>query len=294
MEWSVLYRFVLRDFPGRYADAILGRQGSGSSCSWILDLELPGSNLLRQGSWLGLVFTGNQFCWLLTTLESFVAYRFYVLNTTTLKVIIADDHPLLLNGLEHCLSDAGYRIIAAVTNGIEALAAMAKHQPCLAVLDISMPGMNGLEAARQARARGLEARILLLSQYKNLSYIARAKSIPVDGYLLKENAVQDIVRALRTIEQGKSFFDGDLEIIYRLEVAPLLRKLENLSPAERRILLCIARGEDTKAIAEGVGISRRTVEKHRENIRRKLDLDLPDGQALNRWAGEQLDLLEWG
>lgn len=209
----------------------------------------------------------------------------------TKNIVIADDHPLLLKGLKECLEEGGFTIKAAVTRGQSALAAIRSHQPCLAVLDISMPDLSGLEVATLVRKENINCHILILSLYDDVGYIARAKQVPVDGYLLKENATQEVVAALNKIMSGGKYFDTIIEKKFHTEVSPLLELLRGLSRSELKIIKEIALGHSVQQIAELFFLSPRTIQKHRENISRKLDINAAV-QSLDQWASENATLLK--
>lgn len=207
------------------------------------------------------------------------------------KIIIADDHPLLLKGLKECLEERGFIIQAAVTRGKSALAAIRNYQPCIAILDISMPDLNGFEVAEIIRKDKIDCSILMLSLYDDAGYIARAKQIPVDGYILKENATQEVVLAMHKIMNGTQYFSPEIEKKYHTEVSPLLQVVHRLSRSELKIIKEIAKGQNIQQIAELFFLSPRTIQKHRENISRKLDINA-SVQSLDQWAIQNVTLLK--
>lgn len=208
------------------------------------------------------------------------------------KAVIADDHPIFLKGLRNCLEEGDVRVLGAYTNGKEALETILSLQPDVAVLDISMPKMNGLEVAEKLQFEQCSTAIVLLSMYALKGYIARAKELKVAGYLLKDKPNPGILYAVKSVLAGSTYFEESLEVEYREEISPLLHRLSRLTPSEKKILASLGQGMKIREIAEAFMISPRTVEKHRENINRKLDLNFTEKSELRMWAIENHYLLE--
>lgn len=208
------------------------------------------------------------------------------------NVIIADDHPVFLKGLKVCLEEAGIEVLAAVDNGRAALAKIVSLKPNLAILDISMPDLNGLHVAKQVLEIHEDVLIVFLSMYRRPGFIARAKELQVGGYLLKDKPMPQIMYAIKHVLSGGTFFDEDLEDAYYHAISPLLGNLNRLTATEKKVLQSFSAGNRIEEIAADFMISPRTVEKHRENINRKLDLGFSEKGELRYWAIEHRFLLE--
>ncbi len=188
-----------------------------------------------------------------------------------IRVVLADDHPLFRAGVRTLLERAGgVEVVAEAADGVEALALIREHSPDVLVLDMEMPGMTGVEAARRLRATGIEVRILVLSAYDDDEYVAELLANGADGYLTKDEAPERIVAAVRGVAQGRDGWlsDGVAEKARRRRAAE--PAAQPLSPREREVLRLIADGLDNGAIAEGLFISESTVKNHVTNIYAKL------------------------
>ena len=197
----------------------------------------------------------------------------------TTRILIADDHSILRGGLRLILEQqSDLRVIAEASNGREAVDLAAKHSPAVCVLDVSMPNLNGIEAARQIQTRLPGVAIIMLSMHSDESYVLRALKAGARGYLLKESAEAELIAAIRAVRDGKAFFSP---AISRLLVEDYVRELqvrggddsfELLTTREREILQLIAEGRSNKDIANILNLSVYTIETHRGNILEKLNL----------------------
>ncbi|MDE0560947.1 response regulator transcription factor [Algoriphagus sp. NF] len=203
------------------------------------------------------------------------------------QVIIADDHPILLKGLHEFLADLGLEVIGAFHNGKDALDAIVDSQPPLAILDLEMPEMTGLEVAADCKKLGLKTRVILLTLHKELKFYQQAKELNISGYILKEFALNDLRKAIDTVLSGQEFFSEKL--FEGLKKEDCLSD-HSLTPSELKILRLIADGHSTKEIAEQLFISERTVDKHRSNIISKLNLEKKHNSLLI-WAQNNKDNL---
>lgn len=210
-------------------------------------------------------------------------------ETPRIRVLVADDHALVREGIRHVLDeDPLIDVVAEAPNGRIAVELALQHVPDVVVLDITMPEETGLKAA----ARILEAlpgvRVLLLSMHDQSEYVREGMRIGTHGYLLKDSAGEELRAAIRAVYAGGTFFSPT--VVRRLTqaepVPPSLpvAQLEQLTPRERDVLAGVARGLTNKAIAAELGISRRTVEAHRESLMRKLQIHSVAG--LTRFALE--------
>ena len=207
--------------------------------------------------------------------------------TSPIRVIVADDHALVREGIRHVLdAEPGIEVVAEASNGRDAVELAVQHHPDVVVLDITMPIETGLVAAARLRQLLPNARILLLSMHDNIEYVREGVRIGTHGYILKDSAGAELRAAIRVVFSGGTFFSP--AIARRLAthdaaiVAVADSPLAQLTPRERDVLRGVARGLTNKAIAGELGISRRTVEAHRESLMRKLAIHSVAG--LTRFA----------
>lgn len=208
-----------------------------------------------------------------------------------ISIVIADDHPLLLNGLKDYLLQKSYNVLAATKNGKEATKAIQEYQPNIAILDIEMPEMNGFEVARFIRKQGLSTKVILLSYHKEAGYTARAKELNIRAYIIKEDALNNIDECIRHVMKGNLYFSKTIAEKDISDEQLKLQYVDHLTPSEKRILLLIANKMTSQEISEELSISKRTVEKHRSNISTKLDLSGKAHELLS-WAIENKTLLD--
>ena len=215
----------------------------------------------------------------------------------SVRIVVADDHALVREGIRRVLDEEpGFEVVAEAADGETALARVAELQPDVVVLDISMPGLSGLEVARRLRERHPDVRALVLSMHDDTEYVLRAVRAGAAGYLLKDDAGPQLLRqAVRAVHAGDSFFSPAvatrLTDALRADPAASEDPLGPLTTRELEVLRLVAGGRSTKPIATEVGISRRTVESHRESLMRTLGIRTVAG--LTRFALEQ-GLLEGG
>ncbi|ASS48449.1 MAG: hypothetical protein A3D31_08195 [Candidatus Fluviicola riflensis] len=198
------------------------------------------------------------------------------------KIVIADDHPLLLEGLYNQLSNLGYTELFKAIDGSEALKLIIEEKPDIAILDIEMPIMDGLSITRHCKEVNAKTKFIILSYHKEVEFIAKAKALNISGYILKEDALSEIENCIQTILNGKEYYSAVFDNADLKKVNSTLDLLENLSPSELKILKLIAQSYSSKDISDQLFISERTVEKHRSNLIIKLNL-----------KGKTNGLLEW-
>lgn len=186
-------------------------------------------------------------------------------------IIIADDHPLVLKGLQDFLVEKEFNVLASAKNGKEALALIKAHTPDIAILDIKMPFLTGLEIAEKCKDDNLPTKIVLITFEKDELIYNKAKSLDVYGYILKEFALEEIENCISSIISDKAYFSPELIAYIEVDRAP--EKLKLLTDAERNILKLIGDNKTATEIAKMLFISVRTVEKHKSHIRSKLVLD---------------------
>jgi DNA-binding NarL/FixJ family response regulator len=207
-----------------------------------------------------------------------------------IRILLADDHPLMRRGLRMSIQDeVGLKVIAEAQDGQSALDQIEALRPDIALLDIEMPKLDGLEVARQVVQRKLGTKIIFLTFHTNEDLFRTAIALGTAGYILKDSAVQEVVAGIRAVSQGRPYLSSAL-------TAGLLQQREkpkqdandsltgNLTPTELRIMQLIAVGKTSKEIGAELSIHYRTVENHRTNISRKLSLDGEGANALLRFA----------
>lgn len=193
-----------------------------------------------------------------------------------IRVLVADDHMIARTGIRHVLeSEADFEVVGEAASGTEALALVLELHPDVVVLDISMPGVTGLEVAARLRRSSPDTRILILSMHDQAEYVLESVRAGAHGYLLKDTAATELREAIRAVCQGESYFSPP--VATRLTAAvrndqATQSGLDQLTGREREVLLGIAQGRTNKEIASKLGISHRTVETHRESLMRKLQL----------------------
>lgn len=186
-------------------------------------------------------------------------------------IIIADDHPLVLKGLIEFLNEKKFNVLASAKNGKEALALIKAHTPDIAILDIKMPFYTGLQIAEKCKEAQIPTKIILITFEKDEKTYNEAKSLDVYGYILKEFALEEIENCISAVVNDKAYFSPELLTYIEVDKAP--DGLKTLTKAEANIFRLIADNKTATEIAKELFISVRTVEKHKNSIRRKLVLD---------------------
>ena len=196
-----------------------------------------------------------------------------------LSIVIADDHPIVRRGLcDVIASDAGLRLVGEAGNGEEALRLIEELRPDIAILDVHMPELDGLQVARKLVSDGCPVKVVLLTMHEDEDMLNAALNLGISAYVLKENAVEDLVRAVCTVAGGGTFISAKLSglLLRRRAQAEALGRekpgLAALTPTERRILKLIAADKTSKEIADFLGCSVRTIDTHRQNMSIKLEL----------------------
>jgi DNA-binding NarL/FixJ family response regulator len=194
-------------------------------------------------------------------------------------ILIADDHPLLRRGLRDVLGEGSrFRIIGEAADGEEAVRLIANLKPHIVIIDIDMPRLNGLETIRELRNLTFPLKIIILTMYKEEDMFNAAMDLGAKAYVLKDNAATDVVAALEKVVQGDTFVSASMIEAgkrRRDRVQELLLskpQIETLTPSERRILKLIGEDFTSKEIADSLHLSVRTIDNHRQNICRKLNL----------------------
>lgn len=212
------------------------------------------------------------------------------------KILIVDDHPLFRAGLRQVITnDRQFELAGEAGNGEDALRLIQERKPAVAVLDLKLPGLTGLEIARKLRSMRSPTRVIILTMHNEEEIINRALDDGVRGFVLKENAVEEIVKAIEAVAAGGHYFSPSVSghLVRRRHRAEALAKekpgLDDLTKAELRVLKLISQKKTSREIGAELFISPRTVEAHRANICEKLDLH--GSHSLLQFALENRSLL---
>jgi len=211
-----------------------------------------------------------------------------------IRILIADDHPIVRRGLRLSVEeDAGLKVVAEASDGEMALALIKKYHPHVAVLDIDMPKLDGLGVAREIARQKLDAKIIFLTFHADEDLFRSAMSLGSKGYILKDSASQEIVAGVRAVASGRPYISSAIteKLLHPREASPQNTLTANLTPTERRIMQLIADGKSSKEIGAELSIHYRTVENHRTNMCRKLNLEGEGANALLRFALQNKSLL---
>lgn len=207
-----------------------------------------------------------------------------------ITVLLADDHMLVREGLRKILEmERDLEIVGEAEDGRQAVAMVRKFRPDVVLMDIAMPLLNGLEATRQVVKAIPATKVLILSAHSDDAYVKDAVESGARGFLLKQTSSRDLCLAIREVRKGQTFFSasvtGRLQIRDRQPVErgePLRKKTNQLSSREMEVLQLIAEGQPNKQVASELGVSFKTVDKHRQNLMAKLDIH--DIAGLTRYA----------
>jgi two-component system, NarL family, response regulator NreC len=196
-----------------------------------------------------------------------------------LRILLGDDHTMVRHGFRKILeSRADWQVVAEAGDGREAVRQTLALQPHVAVLDIGMPRLNGIEATRQIVRRAPSVRVLILSMHSDEAYITQALHAGAKGYLLKDSAGTELIRGIGEVAAGKSFFSPSVakvmldDYVRHLAQKGIVDRYDSLSEREREVFQLIVEGHSNKEIADVLSVSLATVETHRTHIMRKLDL----------------------
>ncbi|MFC4722565.1 response regulator [Geojedonia litorea] len=186
-------------------------------------------------------------------------------------ILIADDHPLILKGLHDFLVEKEYNVLASAKDGKEAYEIIKDQQPDIAILDIRMPFLDGLEIAKKCQDEALTTKIILITFEKDEIVYQQAKGLNIYGYVLKEFALEEIENCLNSVQNNVPYFSP--ELIEFLEVDESVKALHLLTTTEKEVLRLISENKTAKEIGKEMFISSRTVEKHKSHIINKLNLE---------------------
>ena len=197
----------------------------------------------------------------------------------SIRILLADDHTIVRKGLRMLLeSHEGFRVVAEAADGREAVTLVEQHQPDVVVMDLAMPILNGIEAARQICSSNTQSAIVFLSMHSDEGYVLKALKSGAKGFLLKDSAEHDLVNAVKTVSEGKAFFSP---AISKMRVEDYVRQMREqkvedsydlLTTREREVLQLLAEGRSNKEVATVLDLSLHTVETHRVRIMEKMDV----------------------
>jgi DNA-binding NarL/FixJ family response regulator len=209
-----------------------------------------------------------------------------------ITVLLAEDHTIVREGFRKMIEmETDMEVVGEAQDGRQAVTLITKLQPAVVLMDIAMPLLNGLEATRQVLKAVPGTKVLMLSAHSDDAYVQNATESGAVGFLVKQTSAHDVCRAIREVHSGKTFFSPSItRRLNRLDPptpgrrGPHLQKAALLTSREMEVLQLIAEGKANKQTAEELGISTKTVEKHREHLMEKLDIH--DTAGLTRYAIE--------
>ena len=202
------------------------------------------------------------------------------MGTDKIKIILVDDHYIVRNGIRALFDDVDeIEVIGEASNGVEAISKVSELRPDIAILDISMPQMNGLDAAQIIHNQYPETKTLIMSMHDNKDYILRSLEVGADGYLLKDSSKEEIIKAIKTVSGGEKYYSGSvsgilvsgyLNVIANPAGVDFEKKKSVISKQEKSILAHLIHGRNSREIAEELTLSVRTVDNHRARMMKKL------------------------
>jgi len=191
----------------------------------------------------------------------------------SIRVLLADDHQIMRQGLKNLLEREGFAVVAEASDGHEAIRLAEATHPDVVVLDLAMPGLNGVDAGRHITHASPRTRAILLTMHKEDAYVLQALNNGINGYVLKSQAAEDLVRAIREVTRGSMYRSpGVSRAVVDAYRAKTDLPPDPLSPREREVLQLVAEGKTTKEVAAILGVSVKTAESHRTRIMEKLNI----------------------
>ncbi|HEY3367041.1 MAG TPA: response regulator transcription factor [Symbiobacteriaceae bacterium] len=194
--------------------------------------------------------------------------------TTLIRILLADDHAMFRSGIRVLLElQEDFQVVAEAMDGRDAVRKALETRPDIVLMDISMPGMDGLAACGEIKSARPDTRIILLTQYENREYILPATKLGASGYVLKRAAADELVNAIRVVHSGRAFVDPAVAQVMMEELrTPSHTGVASLTEREREVMVLMARGKTNQEIATALGMSVKTVDFHRANLMQKLGL----------------------
>src|ERR1051326_645367 len=196
-----------------------------------------------------------------------------------IRILLADDHNVMRSGLKLLLeSHQGFRVISEASDGNQAVENAIETRPDVAILDIAMPKLSGIDAAQRISAQLPQTAIIILSMHSDEGYVLRALRAGARGYLLKDSAESDLIEAVHMLNEGKAFFSPEISKVLAEDYVREIRQrgvedsYDLLTPREKEILRFLVEGRSNKDIASSLNLSRYTIETHRRNLQSKLNL----------------------
>jgi DNA-binding NarL/FixJ family response regulator len=187
------------------------------------------------------------------------------------RILVAEDELIVRHGITVLLGQAGFEVIAEASNGREAVALAEKLHPDVAILDLAMPCMNGLSAAREILRVSPRTRTLALTSYHDEQQVLEALHAGIEGYVLKTQATADLVQAIREVSRGHTYLSpGISNVVVEAYLGKRAFAEDPLTPREKQVLQLIAEGNSTKEVAQRLGVSVKTAEYHRTRLMEKL------------------------
>jgi len=195
-----------------------------------------------------------------------------------IKILIADDHPIFLLGLISIIeSSKDMRVDYVASNGEQALEMISINKPDVSILDIAMPGLDGIKETRKIKELAIDTKVIILTMYKNEAIFNLALDYGVSGYVLKDNASTDIVNSIKSVISGEMFISPHIMGFYQKRKegyrSNIVKYISMLTDAEKKVLKYIADNKSTNEIAEKLYLSSKTVQNHRFSICKKMDLE---------------------
>jgi two-component system response regulator NreC len=197
----------------------------------------------------------------------------------TIRILLADDHTVVRKGLRLLLeSQPDFQVVEEAADGRQAVALAEQHTPDVVVMDVAMPTLNGIEAARQISAKLPQIAVVFLSMHSDEGYVIKALKSGARAYLLKDSAEYDLINAVKAVSEGKAFFSPSIskmlveDYMRQMQQRDVEDSYELLTTREREVLQLLAEGKNNKEVAGLLNLSLYTVETHRSNIFQKLNL----------------------
>jgi len=190
-----------------------------------------------------------------------------------IRLLLADDHALIRQGLKTLLEKQGYQVVGEASDGQEAIRAVEKNQPDVAIIDISMPVLNGVDAAREMKRAAPKTKVILLTQHDEGQYVTESLRAGVKGYVLKRQVAEDLVHAIKEVCRGSVYLSPSISrAVVDAYLSNTQVPVDPLSGRERQVLQLVGEGKATKDVAVHLGISVKTAESHRARLMKKLDI----------------------